>query len=826
MRVVLQALLAGLLTRLGVGTDIPLSEAVAQLTNEGLCEPTVILEPRFLVADTSGDPSFLDVLNRINRSRSSEATRRTLSLPQNTDTFGAPLRGFEPGSDPILLLLWRNALGGSLAFEQVMGSTSALTRQFDLCFHFADNGGANDSPNDLFGAIEYSTDLFHLETATSCSRYLANLANAVARNADVTLSEIPLLGGTEVASAARPSGILGIDTGFETFESSETEQSIVARFEAQVARSPTRIAVQAGDTTYSYDEINCWANGIAAHLLGSIGAGSDRVALVQQQSPMMIATILGVLKAGKTYVPLDPNHPASRLEQIVQDSSAAAVISARALLEIASACAGTAHVIVSDDVSRLRETPPSARSKDAITYIIYTSGTTGRPKGVFQNDRNVLHYISVYTNNLRISKRDRITLLASYAFDAAVMDTYGALLNGATLILRDISDGDLRNFARWTREMAITIWHSTPSVFRHVVTQSDTAFAKTIRLVVLGGEETSLSDLDLLRSHFPDGCLLVNGFGPTEATIATQFIVDPHTLVPGTRVPIGYAVDKTKVHLLGPRGNVTEISGEIAIESEHLALGYWNDPAGTERAFVRSSDQSGRRIYRTGDLARQRRDGALEFLGRVDHQVKIRGYRIEPTEVELTLCRYPGVLQARVVTREGRAHQKQLVAYVVAAHTESLTPRDLRRHVSTFLPSYMVPAAIVMLSALPLTVNGKLDFVRLPAPDYRESVAEVTADHSNEHEMLKIWRDVLGLERVSATDNFFELGGDSLQAAALLNRLERTFGVAMPMHIVFEAANAGVLIKWIAEEQRRIGMSNGLSDGMDTAENAWIDEAL
>ena len=367
----------------------------------------------------------------------------------------------------------------------------------------------------------------------------------------------------------------------------------------------------------------------------------------------MVAALLGTLRSGNAYVPLDPLYPPERLAFIVEDAEAGVLVTDTRNLELARTLAAARTHRQHRQLEPTEAGPDEAPvSPDAIAYLLYTSGSTGQPKGVVQNHRNVLHHIRVYTNNLHIASGDRLALLASFNFDAAVMDVFGALLNGATLCLLDVRTHAVERLAEWLQRCRITIYHSTPTLYRTLLLAlPDTRAFPDVRLVVLGGEEVVRRDVELYRRHFSPGCLFVNGLGPTESTVSFQHFIDQRTPLAGWTVPVGFAVPDTALVLLDPDGQPTPLRGEIGIRSAHVALGYWRRPTLTATAFLGDPAGGGPRIYRTGDLGRCAPDGTLEFLGRRDDQVKVRGFRIEPAEVEAAIDSTPG----RAAQRGGRA---------------------------------------------------------------------------------------------------------------------------------------------------------------------------
>ncbi len=463
---------------------------------------------------------------------------------------------------------------------------------------------------------------------------------------------------------------------------------------------------------------------------------------------------------------------------------------------------------------------------DRLAYILYTSGSTGQPKGVMQSHRNVLHYIRLYTNNLHLNVDDRLTLLSSYCFDASVMDIYGALLNGATLISQQLFDEK------------ITVYHSTPTVYRYFVNQAAQPLTEfpNLRLVVLGGEKVTRTDVELYQKHFSDDCLFVNGLGPTEATIALQNLISKQTKISGDNVAVGFPVEDTEVLLLNKAGKPSEVAGEIAIKSKHVALGYWRNPEATANAFVsqagisptpgspagqpgwggtvregallQSASQGSTRIYKTGDMGRRLPDGTIQFEGRKDFQIKIRGFRVELGEIESAIAQYQPVRENVVVAAENGNGDKRLIAYVVPHGPESING-DLREFLKQKLPEYMVPSAFVVLDSLPLTASGKLNRRALPAPEGGTGVPSVNSAYAApqthlEKLLTNIWADVLEVKAIGIEDNFFDLGGHSLLAVRLFGQIEKKLGKCLPLATLFQAPTvaqlAAVIQKdWTAE---------------------------
>jgi len=665
----------------------------------------------------------------------------------------------------------------------------------------------DDRAEGLVGRIRYNTDLFDRESIERLLAHLTTLLEAVVENPERAISDYSLHTRTEdVTERVRPTN------SFTSFARSEIAQSIGARFESQVQKYPGNIAVKTAKHCWSYAELNQRANKIAQTILDRFGDGEERICLLFEHGAPMISALLGALKAGKTYVPLDPTYPVERLAFILANSEATALLTNDENSALAQQLVtGDAQLINIDhsDIADERRgatmnagvTLPSIKP-DRLAYILYTSGSTGKPKGVMQNHRNVLHYMRAYTNNLHLSSADRLTLLSSYCFDASVMDIYGALLNGAMLCPINIKQEGLAGLAQQLIDEEITVYHSTPTVYRYFVgTLNEEIEFPRLRLVVLGGEKVNRTDVESYQKYFSHDCIFVNGLGPTEATVALQNFINKKSRISTDGVAVGFPVADTDVLLLNKNGKPTDVCGEIAIKSAHVAVGYWRNPDATANAFTTNGNGPEVRIYRTGDMGRRLPDGSIAFAGRKDFQVKIRGHRIELGEIESALAQHPFVRESVVVARESRGDTR-LVSYVVPRDGAPISG-ELRDFLKQKLPEYMVPGSFVMLDALPLTASGKLNRRALPAPAELRDRSEVTCAAPTtpvEQSLAAIWTEVLGVNALGVNDNFFDLGGHSLLAVHLFAQIEKEFGKRLPLATLFQSPTIAELATALQED--------------------------
>lgn len=761
-----------------------------------------------LRTDLSGDPSFRDLLVRAREVTTSAYSHQDVPFEQVVES----LRTQRDQNQGALFQVFFNMLNAASQQVEIPGLTIKPFGDFivgapDVGAKFDVTFVAVEHPHGLQVDISYNVDLFEPATIDWLLEHLQSILESVVADPGRSLSSLPRLPllATKKLEPAQP---------FEEFPLEEIEQSLPARFEKQVERYPDRLAVSHKGKTLSYSQLNRSANRLARWIQQAYPADQEEqtVALLLGHDAQAITGMLAVLKAGRIFTALDPGYPQDRLIHMLDDSEARLIITDSEHLPHAEGLRGKIkHEI---DILNLDRLDPSLADTNLalpidpgqIAYIVYTSGSMGRPKGVTQSHRNVLHFVRNYTNSLHLSSADRLSLIPSFSFSAAMMDVFGALVNGASLHPFDVSEDGLDTLAEWLVANEITVYHSVPTIFRHFVTElpADVTFPH-LRLIDFGGEPVSRRDVELYRRHFSPECLLVNGLGATELNVIRQFVIGHDTEFLGDSVPVGYAVADTKILLLDENSDEVGYNqpGEMVIESQYLSPGYWRQPEQTQASF--KIDADGRRRYYTGDLGRFRPDGCLEHYGRKDLQVKIRGVRIEPAEIEIVLLAQEVIKEAAVIAQDNAAGEKVLVAYLVTKDPQAFFSVDeLRTVLLEKLPPSMLPAEFVRLTAMPLTPTGKIDRRALSAPVEKAAEPEDTyvAPRTPMEELLvQIGMDVLKVERIGVDDSFFGLGGDSLLAAQFISRVRSACQVDLPFRVVFRMPTISKIAAYLEEVQ-------------------------
>ncbi|MFK1048548.1 pyoverdine non-ribosomal peptide synthetase PvdD, partial [Pseudomonas aeruginosa] len=649
------------------------------------------------------------------------------------------------------------------------------TAQFDLTLDI------QEDENGIWASFDYATDLFDASTVERLAGHWRNLLRGIVANPRQRLGELPLLDAPERRQT--------LSEWNPAQRECAVQGTLQQRFEEQARQRPQAVALILDEQRLSYGELNARANRLA-HCLIARGVGADvPVGLALERSLDMLVGLLAILKAGGAYLPLDPAAPEERLAHILDDSGVRLLLTQGHLLERLPRQAGVEVLAIDGLVldGYAESDPLPTLSADNLAYVIYTSGSTGKPKGTLLTHRNALRLFSATEAWFGFDERDVWTLFHSYAFDFSVWEIFGALLYGGRLVIvpQWVSRSP-EDFYRLLCREGVTVLNQTPSAFKQLMAVACSADMATqqpaLRYVIFGGEALDLQSLRPWFQRFGDRQpQLVNMYGITETTVhVTYRPVSEADLEGGLVSPIGGTIPDLSWYILDrdlnpvPRGAV----GELYIGRAGLARGYLRRPGLSATRFVPNPfpGGAGERLYRTGDLARFQADGNIEYIGRIDHQVKVRGFRIELGEIEAALAGLAGVRDAVVLAHDG-VGGTQLVGYVVADSAEDAERlrESLRESLKRHLPDYMVPAHLMLLERMPLTVNGKLDRQALPQPDASLSQQAYRAPGSElEQRIAAIWAEILGVERVGLDDNFFELGGHSLLLLMLKERIGDT----------------------------------------------------
>lgn len=658
--------------------------------------------------------------------------------------------------------------------------------------------------SELVLEIAYNCGCFDQPTITRMLGHLKTLLAGIVANPNQQLLDLPLLTNTERHQLLVEWNDIQADYLIN--------QCIHEIFEAQVERSPDAIALVFAEKQLTYRELNARANQLAHHLQ-KLGVKPEvLVGICVERSLEMVVGILGILKAGGAYVPLDLGYPKERKAFILQDAQVPVLLSEQQLLkdlpehQTKIVCLDRDWEIIAQ---QSQENPINSCTANNLAYLIYTSGSTGQPKGVLVNHGNVTRLFAATQSWFNFNSQDVWTLFHSIAFDFSVWEIWGALLCGGRLVVVPyFVSRSPESFYDLLCQQQVTVLNQTPSAFRQLIGVEEslkTAQQLALRLVIFGGEALEVQSLKpWFERHGDQFPQLVNMYGITETTVHVTY--RPLTMTDLKVVSgsvIGRPIPDLQVYVLDQHRQPVPIGvcGEMYIGGAGLARGYLNRPELTTNKFIAHpySHKPGDRLYRSGDLARYLLNGELEYLGRIDNQVKIRGFRIELGEIAAALNQHPQVRETVVVVREDQANDKRLVAYLVANSQANIATSDLGGFLQQKLPEYMIPAAFVILEALPLTSNGKVDRNALPAPDTsRNDVGYVPPRNPTEEALVTVYADVLGRELVGIHDNFFDLGGHSLLATRVISRLRQLFEMDLPLRNLFEKPTVAELADRIA----------------------------
>ncbi|HTQ19128.1 non-ribosomal peptide synthetase, partial [Mycobacterium sp.] len=799
---VVQAAFAALLSKVSASSDVAVGFPIAGRRDPALDELVgFFVNTLVLRVDLAGDPSFAELLAQVRR--------RSLAAYEHEDVpFELLVERVNPARSlthhPLVqvLLGWQNMPGpvGDPAAGLALGDLEVTplpvdtqTARMDLSLSLAERWGESGEPAGIGVMVEFRTDVFDADTVESLVERLQRLLATVTADPARRLSSVDLLDEGEHARLDAMGNRAALTEG------APAATSVPELFAAQVARTPEAVALVCGERSWTYRELDETTDRLA-HLLTGRGVRPGQfVALLFPRSAEAIVAIVAVLKTGAAYLPIDPALPAARVEFMLADTAPIAALTVSSLTGrfdgFDVAVLNVEEVLKVVDAVMADVTAPGvplpAPAPDHIAHIIYTSGTTGVPKGVAVTQRNVTQLFDSLQIGLPLVPGQVWTQFHSYAFDFSVWEIWGALLHGGRLVVvPDAVARSSKDFHALLVSEHVTVLTQTPSALRMLPADGLEAEA-----LVVGGEALPPE----LVERWAPGRVMVNVYGPTETTVWAS---KSAPLQPGAGAPpIGSPVLGSAFFVLDGslRPVPAGVVGELYLAGRGVGVGYWRRGPLTASRFVACPfGEPGTRMYRTGDLVRWRSDGQLDYLGRADEQVKVRGYRIELGEIQAALSDLDGVQQAAVIVREDRPGDKRLVGYI----TGTLDPADARAGLGQRLPAYMVPAAIVVLPSLPMSVNGKLDTRALPAPDYQDAGHYRAPANPTEQILAGIYAEVLGIERVGVDDSFFDLGGDSLSTMRLIAAINTALGADLPVRTVFESPA-------VAQLAPRIGAGTG-----------------
>ncbi|QOR34871.1 amino acid adenylation domain-containing protein [Clostridium sp. 'deep sea'] len=634
--------------------------------------------------------------------------------------------------------------------------------------------------------FEYCTKLFKRTTITRLISHFKNILKVIAKDCSIELSQIEMLSDSEKTQILKD------------FNNTKTQypnnKTLCELFEQQTQLTPNKIAVVHNHKKVTYKELNERANKLAFRLIKHGVLPNNIVAIMADRSLEMIVATLAILKSGAAYLPIDTDYPAERVAYMLSDCEVNVLLTEQKYLNQQSFKGTVINLNNEKSYSQSSCNPQQTTTADSLAYIIYTSGTTGKPKGVAVKQKNVVRLVK-NTNYIRFKPEDKILQTGSITFDASTFEIWGALLNGLSLYLtsKDVILS-AEKLGEYLLSNSINILWLTSPLFNKICEEKPNIFTGLSYLLV-GGDVVSPKNVALVKQYAPL-LTVINGYGPTENTTFSTCYVIKDNFNQYKTLPIGKPIANSTAYIFDKHNKLVPIGvyGQLCVGGDGLAAGYLNKPQLTSQKFVNNPSLKGQLMYRTGDLARWLPDGNIEFLGRVDHQVKIRGFRIEPAEIENSLLKLAGIKEALVIDR-GEKSNKYLCAYIVT--DTKYSPKKLRQELKQDLPNYMIPSYFINLAEMPLNQNGKINRELFPHPtaDMKTGIEYVKANTELEKKLVKIWCEILGVNKIGINDDFFTLGGHSLKAINVAALIEKELLVTITVSDIFKNPN----IKQLAE---------------------------
>ncbi|SHJ91509.1 amino acid adenylation domain-containing protein, partial [Clostridium cavendishii DSM 21758] len=750
-----------------------------------------------LSTEIDGNMRFSDFLKKVKNTTLEAYDNEDFPFDQLVEKIN-PLRDSSRNPFFQLMFTYQNAKESQFEFQDLKVENYALGSKrssFDVTLQIEDN------KNEIFGSFEYNSDLFYRETIQRiCNQFKLILKEILIDN-NKKINEISILNDEE-------KNII-LNKFNDTYVEYDKEKTIVSIFEEQVEKTPNNIAIAFENERLTYKELNEKANSLARVLRENEAKEDKIVAIMLERSTEMIVAIMGVLKSGAAYLPIDPNYPKNRIEYMLENSQASILLSIPELSNKIDFSGNILDMSMEELFNKDTSNIKAINNSQNLAYIIYTSGTTGNPKGVMIEHKNVVNLVNALENCIysKYEKELKVALVANYAFDASVQQIFASLLLGNTLYIVDNNTrmyGD--DLIRFYINNEIDITDGTP-IHLSMISNSSLLENSELKLkhMIIGGDKLLKDTVKNIYTKLKDkNVIITNVYGPTECCVDTTYKnINIDNINQFENIPIGKPLNNYTCYILDKQNNILPIgiAGELCIVGDGLARGYLNNKELTNEKFIDTPYKLGQKMYKTGDLAKWLPDGNIEYLGRIDEQVKIRGFRIELGEIISVLRKIDYIKDVAVITRVDLSDEEAIYAYIVSDFKVDF--KELKKEIRQELPDYMIPAYIMQIEKLPVNRSGKLDKQALP-DIINEVKDEYIAPRTELEELVvKIFEDVIGINNISIDSDFFEIGGHSLRATKVVNRIENETGVKIPIKIIFAERTAESIAKYIAKYENK-----------------------
>ncbi len=782
---------------------------------------TVVLRTNF-----SGHPSFRSLLSRVRQMALDAYAHQDMPFEKLVEELQLER---DTSRNP-LFQVWFNMLNLNDIQLELPGLDVAAIAMPEAASKFDLSLYVKEQTDLIQLELVYNTDLFAPERMMEMLSQFHHLLIQVVENPDISIAALSLV--TPKAKLLLPNPLKQLPLQWEL--------PVLTSFKKQAQRVPQQVAVVDAFGSWTYSELDRSANQLANYLLANNLKSQDIVAIYGHRSATLVWAILGVLKAGTAFVILDPAYPPSRLIDCLEIAQPRLTLQIPAAGELPTVLQEYVDLSDScrlelqlDSMQQYATSDPTVTVEpDDLAYVAFTSGSTGKPKGIKGTHRPLSHFLQWHCQTFGLSESDKFSMLSGLSHDPLLRDIFTPLSLGATLCIPSQQDMETPGqLADWMRRERVSIAHLTPAMAQLLTTNTESK-TTDLRYLFFGGDVLTQQDLRRIR-NFAFQATCVNFYGATETPQAMGYFIVPNDCdrIFKEAIPLGRGIEGVQLLVLT---NILQLAGvgeigEIYVRTPYLSQGYIDSEQLTQERFILNplTKDAEDRLYKTGDLGRYLPDGNIEFLGRIDDQVKIRGFRIELGEIESRLRQHPGVQETVVIAHSDVRSDKYLVAYVVPKLEQVSKTKELRSFLWEKLPNYMIPSTFVMLDALPLTQNGKVDRLALPVPELVNLEAEntfVAPRNQLEQEMTQIWQQVLGIEPIGVRDNFFDLGGHSLLAVRLFAQIEKKFGTKIPLATLFASGTVEDLAQIICQRELAVGNQVLISEAawrLDKSKTSW-----